>query len=167
MLPGGLQPPGQHGGGRGLSVGAGHGQHMALVQHVFRQPLRAAGVAGTGIQNRLHQGELGAAVGQPGAADNVADHKHVGLEGKLLRPKTFDQIDTQGAQLVAHGWVDARITTGDPVTRLPRQRRQPAHKRTANTQNMNVHQRILGAVLRPARQIAGSRAQWRNAWDPR
>ena len=91
----------------------------------------------------------------------------VGAQGELVGAEAFDEVDAQGAQLVAHGWVDARITPGDPVTRLPRQRRQPAHERTANTQNMNVHRRILGAAPRPARHMAGSRAQWRHAWDPR
>jgi hypothetical protein len=42
--PGLLQHPGQHRRGGGLAVGAGHGQHMAALQHVLGQPLRAAGV---------------------------------------------------------------------------------------------------------------------------
>ena len=167
LLAGGLQNPGQHGRGRGLPVGAGHGQHVALEQHVFCQPLRAARVGGAGVQNRLHQRKFRAAIGHPGAADDVTDHKHVGLEGKLIRAKTLDQIDTQGAQLLAHGRVNTCVATGYPVARLTRQRRQPTHKSAANTQNMNVHRRILGAPSRAARRVAGIRAQWQHERDPR
>ena len=44
LQAGRFQHPGQHRGGGGLAVRAGHGQHMAALQHVLGQPLRAAGV---------------------------------------------------------------------------------------------------------------------------
>ena len=120
-------------------MGAGHGQHVATLQDVFGQPLRAAGVGQAGVHDGFHQREFGAAVGQAGAADHVADHPDVRLQCQLVRAKTFDQVNAQGAQLVAHGRVDTGIAAGDGVPGLPRQRRQATHEGAANAQNMKVH----------------------------
>jgi hypothetical protein len=67
LQPGVLQDPGQHGGGRGLAVRAGDGQHVAALQHMLRQPLRAAGVGQSLVQDRFHQGVFRGAVRLAGA----------------------------------------------------------------------------------------------------
>ena len=58
---------------------SGDGQHVAALQHVLGQPLRTAGVGQAGVQDGFHQREFGGAIGQVGAADDVADDEHVGL----------------------------------------------------------------------------------------
>jgi hypothetical protein len=63
---------------------------MLALQHMLGQPLGAAGVGRPGFQNRFHQREFGAAVGQAGAADHVAHHVHVGPQGHLVGVKAFD-----------------------------------------------------------------------------
>ena len=143
-----LQHPGQHRGGGGFAVGARHGQHVLALQDVLRQPLRAAGVRRTRFQNGLHQRKFGAAVGQSSAADHVADHVHVGFHGHLVGAKAFDQLDAQSAQLVAHGWVNARVAAGDLMTGFAGQRGQAAHEGATNAQNMYMHGWILGGHRR-------------------
>ena len=142
VAPGAFQNPGQHGGGGGFAVGAGYGQHMAALQNVFGQPLRAAGVGQPLLHDGLHQRKLGLAAGQPGAADHVAHHEHVGRGAQLrelVGGKTFDQVDAQGPQLIAHGRVNARVTTRYRVARFARQRCHAAHEGAANAQNVNMH----------------------------
>jgi len=101
--------------------------------------LRPAGVGSAGVQDGFHQREFGSAIAQAGAADDIAHHEHVGLEFDLVGAISFDQLDTQGAQLVAHRRVDAGVAAGDAVAGLARQRRQPAHEGSANAQDMDVH----------------------------
>ena len=127
-----FQNPGQHRGGGGLAMRAGHGQHMAAGQHLLGQPLRAAGIGRARVQNGLHQREFRAAIGQPGAADHVADDEHVGRQRQLLGAIALDQLYAQRAQLVAHRRVDAAVAAGDAVTRLARQGGQAAHESAAN-----------------------------------
>ena len=122
---------------------ARHGQHVAALQDVLGQPLRAAGVGQAGIQNRVHQRKFGAAVRQTRPADDVADDEHVGLQCQLLGTKTLDQINAQRAQLLAHRRINARVATGDFVPRLARQRGHAAHKGAANSQDMYMHSVIL------------------------
>ncbi len=141
-----LQNPGQHRGGGCFAVGAGHSQHMAALQQVFGQPLRAAGVGQAGIENGFHERKFRCAIRQMGAAHHVADHKHIGLQGQLVGAKTFDQIDAQRPQLVAHRWVDASVAAGHAVAGLACQRGYAAHEGAANAQNMNVHYAILGLI---------------------
>ena len=152
-----LQNPGQHGGGGGFAVGAGYRQHMArtggvvgrVMQHMARQPLRAAGVGQTGVQYCLHQGISGFSAGIVYARNHVAHHKHVGIKSQLIRPITLDQLYPQPAQLIAHGRINASVATRDLVSRLACQRRQPAHESAANPQNMYVHAGILGGKQEP------------------
>ena len=144
LQAGRLQYPGQHGGGRGLAVGAGHGQHMATLQHMLGQPLRAAGVGRAAVQNRLHQRELGCAVLAAGAANDVADDVHVGLQRHLLGAKALDQFDAERAQLIAHGRVDGGVAAGHTVAGFARQRGHAAHESAANAQDMYMHAGILG-----------------------
>ena len=144
LQPGLFQHPGQHRGGGGFAVRARHRQHMAALQHMFGQPLGSAGVGRTGFQNRFHQRKFGAAVGQPGAADHVAHHVHVGLEGHLVGVKTLDELDAQSPQLVTHGRVNARVAAGDPMPCLAGQRGQAPHEGATNAQDMYMHGLILG-----------------------
>ena len=122
-------------------MGARHRQHMAALQHVLGQPLRPAGVGCPSVQDRLHQRKLGAPVGQPCAADHVADHEHVGLQGQLVGAKTLDQVDAQGPELVAHGRVDASVAARHLVACLACQRGKAAHERAADAQYVYMHGR--------------------------
>ena len=139
----GLQNPAQHGRGGGFAVGACHRQHMTRLcgrmQHMLGQPLRTAGVGRTRLQNRLHQGKLGLTLRRARPRHHVADHEQVGLQGHLVLAKAFDQVDAQGAQLVAHGRVDPCVAACDPMTRFACQGGHAAHEGAANPQNMNVH----------------------------
>jgi hypothetical protein len=110
---------------------------------VLSQPLGAAGVGGTGVQNGFHQREFGGAIGQARAADDIADHIHIGLQRHLICAKTFDEFNAQGTQLVTHGRVDASVAAGDLVARLACQGRQAAHKSAADPENVYMHARIL------------------------
>ena len=67
-------------------------------------------------------------------------------QGQLICAITFDQLNAQRAQLVAHGWVHAGVAASDFVARLHRQRSQAAHKSAANSEDMYVH----GAHFRSA-----------------
>ena len=127
-------------------MGAGHGQHMAALQHMFGQPLRSTGVRRTRVEDGFHQGELRRPVGQAGPADHVADHEHVGFERHLVGAKAFDQVDAQRTQLVAHGGVDAGVAAGDTVAGLAGQGRDTPHEGAADAQDMNMHPAILGAM---------------------
>src|SRR5207244_4203068 len=80
------------------------------------------------------------------ARDDVADDVEVRLEGELLAPIAFDQLDAQAAQLIAHRRIDVRVAAGHGVAGLARQRCDTAHERAADTQDMNVHKGILGAA---------------------
>ena len=146
LQAGSLQNPGEHRGCRGLAMGAGHGQHMAALQHMLGQPLGAAGVRGAGIQNGFHQRKLGRAIIQAGPADHIAHHIHVRLQCELVGAKAFDQLNAQRAQLVAHRRVDAAVAARYLVPGLTGQGGHATHEGATNTQNMNVHgDRFYGA----------------------
>ena len=139
MQTGAFQYPGQHGGGGGFAVGAGHGQHVAALQHMIGQPLRAAGVRRTGIQNGFHQGELRGSIGPAGPADHIAYHIHIRLQCHLVGTKALDQVNSQGPELVAHGRVDTGVTAGYFVSRFTGQSCQATHEGAANAKNVNMH----------------------------
>ena len=141
LQPGALQNPGQHRRGGRLAVRARHRQHMAALQHMLGQPLGAAGVGQARIQNGFHQRKLRAAIGQPRTADHVAHHKHIRLQRELVGAKAFDQLNAQGAQLVAHGRVHTGIAARDLVPRLAGQGRQATHEGSANSEYVYVHGR--------------------------
>ncbi len=140
--------PGQHRGRGRLAVCAGDGQHMAragrmvrrVVQHMARQPLRATGVGKPAVQYGFHERVFGAAVGQMRTRDDIANHKHIRLKRHLVGAIAFDQLDAEGAQLVAHGRVDAGVATRHLVAGLARQCSQAAHEGAANPQYMYVHE---------------------------
>ena len=127
---------------------SGDSQHVATLQHVLGQPLRAAGVGQACVQNRFHQREFRCAVGQMSAADDVADDEHVWLQRELIGPEAFDQFNAQGAKLVAHRRIDPGVAAGDCVARLTRQCSQTAHESAADAENVNVHGFILSGFCR-------------------
>ena len=118
---------------------ARHGEHMAPLQHMLGQPLRAAGVGGARVQDGFHERKFRAAIGLPGATDDVADHEHVGRELHLVSAVAFDQFDAERAQLVAHGGVDAGVAARHLVACSAGQSGDPAHEGAANAQNMYMH----------------------------
>ena len=134
-----FQTPCQHRCGGGFAMRACHSQHMAALQDVFCQPLRAAGVGQALLQNGFHQREFGRAIGQAGAANYVAHHIHIGLQGGLLGSEAFNQLNAKRLQLLAHGRVHARITARYAVPRFTRQGSQAAHKSATDAKNMYVH----------------------------
>jgi hypothetical protein len=116
-----------------------HGQHVPALQQMLSQPLRAAGIGRAGIEDGLHERELGRAVGQMRTRDDIADHEHVGRQGHLLGAKALDQIDAQLAQLVTHGRVDARVAARNAMAGTARQGGQTAHEGAADAEDMDVH----------------------------
>ena len=128
-----FEDPGQHRGGGCFAMGACHRQNMTAMKYVLCKPLRSAGEGGALIQDGLHQWKFGRAVFQVGTADHVTDHIHVGLEAHLAGIKAFNQINTQGPELVTHWGINAGIATGNLMARLSRQGGQSAHEAAANT----------------------------------
>ena len=77
-------------------MGAGNGHDMAALQHVFCQPLRAAGVRQAQVQDGFHQRIARLAVGQARSRHHVTHHDVVGLAGQareLVGVIAFDQLD--------------------------------------------------------------------------
>ena len=103
------------------------------VQHMVAQPLGAAGVGQTGLQNGLHQRVARCAVGQAGARDHIANDEHIRFQGHLVGAVALDQLDAQSTQLVAHGRVDAAVAAGDAVAGFAGQGGQTAHEGAADT----------------------------------
>ena len=136
LQPAALEDPREHRGRRRLAMRAGHGEHMAVLQHVLGEPLRAARVRDASIEDRLDQ--------RVAAGDDVADDEQIGFQRELRRVVAFDQFDAERAQLIAHRRVHAFVATGDAVTRFARKRREPAHEGPADAENVNVHASILG-----------------------
>jgi len=66
----------------------------------------------------------------------------------LLGAEALDQLNAEGAQLVAHWRVDAGIAAGDLVACLAGKSGQSPHEGAADTENMNVHLPILGGGCR-------------------
>ena len=128
-----LENPGQHGGGGGLAVGAGHRQHPAPRQHHLGEQLGAGGIGYALVQHMLHR--------RVAPAQGVADHHQVRGRLQLSRVVALDQLDAGGAELLAHRRVDVLVGTGDPVPLGPDQLRQRPHEGAADAENMDVHGR--------------------------
>lgn len=118
-----LEHPGQHRGGGGLAVRAGHRHHVAAQQHVLGQPLRAAGVGLAGVEDGFHQRKLRRAVGQPGARHHVADHEHVGASASWSAPNPSIR-----SMPSARNWslIGGYTPVSQPVTRWPASRARAA-----------------------------------------
>ena len=96
-----LQNPGQHAGGGGLAVSAGHSQHPALAKHIARQPLGARGVRNAGLQQGLND--------RHASTHDIADHHLVGSRRELGWVVTLDQFNAQRLELRAHGRIDVAV----------------------------------------------------------
>ena len=110
---------------------AGDRQHMAVVQHIFRQPLRTGLVRQTAVQHGFD--DLDA------AAHDVADDDAVGIDVQLRRVDALVNVDAELLQLCAHRRVNVAIAAGHLVTRCAGQRCNAAHEGSANTENVYVH----------------------------
>ncbi len=119
-------------------MGACNRQHPLVIENMLADPLRARGVRQTAIKDFFHQGIA--------ARDDVANHEKVGFQIDLLRPKALDQLDALRFELGAHWRINIGIAAGNFVSGLFGQHGEPTHKGAANTQDMNIHCRILGVV---------------------
>ena len=129
--PGIFQHPGQHGGGGGFAVRAGHAEHPAAVQHVFGQPLRAGHIRQAAIQNGFNH--------RHAALGHVADHIHIGRKFvQLFGIKTFVHGNAQIGQLRAHRRIHFGIATAHFKARFLGDGGQPAHECAADADNMDV-----------------------------
>ena len=106
---------------------------VPALQHVLGQPLRAAGVGQAGVEDGLHQ--------RIAAADDVADDEEVRLQRELVGREAFDQVDAEGAELVAHRRVDVRVAAGDAVAGFAGQRSDTTHEGAADAEDVDVHGR--------------------------
>ena len=112
-------------------MGARDRQHPVAPQHVFGQPLRPGNIRQPAVQDLFHQ--------RVAARDHVADHEQIGPELHLLRRIAFDQLDALRRELGAHRRIDVGVATGDLVAGLARDRRDAAHERAADAENVDMH----------------------------
>jgi len=126
-----LEQPGEHRSGGGLAMGAGHREHPAPLQHLLGEPLGTRGVGQPGVQDGLHQGIP--------AGHHVAHDPEVRAQRELGGLVALHEFDAEGGQLVAHRRIDVGVAAGDAMPRLARQRGDPAHERTADAEDMDVH----------------------------
>ena len=127
-----LQHPGQHAGGGGLAVGAGHAQHPAALQHMVGQPLRAGHIGQALIEYVLHR--------RVAATQGIADHHQIRRGLQVRRLIALHQFDTLSFELGAHGRVDIGVGAGDTVTEFFGQHRQRPHEGAADAENMDMHE---------------------------
>ena len=151
-----LQDPGEHRRRGRLAVRAGDGQHVAALEHVLGQPLRAADVGQAVVEDGLHQ--------RIAARDRVADDEQVGRQRHLVGAVAVDQLDAEGAQLVAHRRVDVGVAAGHLVAGLARERGETAHEGAADAEDMDVHDESF--LFGPARPCT-FRARLRRISAPR
>ena len=85
-------------------MGACHGQHPLLAQHILGQPLGAGHIGQALVENLLQQ--------RIAARNGIADDEQVGRDADLRRIVTLDQIDALGFELGAHRRIDIGIATG-------------------------------------------------------
>ncbi|MNJ17836.1 hypothetical protein D3C77_121230 [compost metagenome] len=140
-------------------MGARHGQHPAILQHVLQQPLGAGDVGQIAIQHILHA--------RVATAHGVADHHQIRRRIELGRVIALGQLDTLLLELGAHGGIDVGIRAGDSIAQLFCQHRQTTHEGAADPENVNVHTaafsskgvRILGSLDPVAQAATMTRAQ--------
>ena len=147
-ITGVFEDPGQHRGGRGLAVRAGHGQHPSITQDMVADPLRARHVLQAAVQDFLDQ--------RIATRHDVADHIQVGIQRHLVRAVALDQLDALGFELGAHRRIDVGVAAGDTVAGLLGQDRKSAHEGAANAEDMDVH-----GVRKNAGKDAGKKSNTR------
>src|SRR6186713_2958195 len=126
-----LENPAEHAGGGGLAVRASDSEHVNVSQYFARQPFRSRGVGNAAVEQCLDDRDT--------ARHHVAYDHHVGAGHELPGFETRGELDTQRLQLRAHGWIDILVRPGDAMARSFRDGRDAAHERTADAENVNVH----------------------------
>jgi hypothetical protein len=134
-----------------LAMGARDRQHVPVVQHVVRQPLRSACVGLVRVEQCLEK--------RVASRDYVADHEQIRPERELVGAVALDDLNPECAKLVAHGRVDVLVAARDLVPAGARQHRQASHEGAADTEDVQVHR--LPQRLRLAR--AASSVAWISA----
>lgn len=108
-----------------------------MVQHVFSQPLRAGNIRQPTVQNRLDHIHP--------APGDIADDVNIGLKFLQLRGiEALVYAYAQGFELGAHRRIHLRVATADFEPGFFGNGGNPAHKRAADTDNVDVfHQSSL------------------------
>jgi len=132
LEPGLFQYPRQHGGNRGLAVGARDRCDPAPGENVVPQPLGAGNVWKSLLEDFLHE--------RISSRDHVADHEHVGPKPRLVGAPAFNELDALRGELRAHWRVDVGVATGDAVPGRAREERDAAHESTADAEDVKMHQ---------------------------
>ena len=102
-----------------------------MVQHVFRQPLRAGNIRQAAVQNRFNH--IHPALG------NIADNVNVGFKFVQLRGiEAFVHVYAQGFELGAHRRIHLCVATADFKTCFFGNSCYAAHKCAADTDNVDV-----------------------------
>ncbi|MNP16779.1 hypothetical protein D3C76_1091870 [compost metagenome] len=104
MIAAGFQDPGGHTGGGGLAMGARHGQHPAIAQHIVVQPLRAGNVRDPLFQYRFNA--------RITPRHGVTDDHQIRRRIQLSRIVTLDQVDPFLLQQRAHRRIDISVRAG-------------------------------------------------------
>src|SRR5512139_383743 len=140
-----FEDPRQHGGGGGLAVGAGDGQHPFVLQNIVGQPLRTGGVGQAALEDGFHQ--------RVAAGHDVADDEDIGLEVDLAGVPAFGQFDAERAQLVGHRRVDVGVAAGDGVAGWARDGGDAAHEGAADAEDVQMHDLVWNVELNLPRII--------------
>jgi hypothetical protein len=96
-----LQDPGQHGGGRGFAVGAGHCYHLSMLQKLLTQPLWARNIGQLVIEDVFNR--------RITTTQCIADDDQIRGRLQLLWLIALNQVNAQRCQLLAHGRIDVQI----------------------------------------------------------
>jgi hypothetical protein len=108
---------------------------MSVAQHLARQPLRPRGIGNIAFEQCFDDRDA--------ARHHIADHHDVGPWGELRGIETHDELDAQGFELRAHGWIDVLVRPGDTMAGGLGDGGDAAHERAADAEDVNVH----GATL--------------------
>ena len=126
-----LQYPGQHARCRGFAMRARDTHDPAALQDVACPPFRAGLVSAPTVQQRFDQ--------LIATAHDVTNHEHIRVQRQLVRRVSLDDVDAQTGKLRAHRRVDADVGPGHAMPGRTRQRGDPAHEGSADSNNMQVH----------------------------
>ena len=129
-----VENPRQHRSRGRLAVRPRHRQHPTPAQDVVSQPLRPRHIGQATIKNFLQQ--------RIATRNGVADHEDIRCERNLLDIESLNQLDPCCFELRAHRRIDIRVAPGHPMSCGSRQLGNPAHKRAADTENVNMHETI-------------------------
>ncbi len=130
-----FQQPGQQTGGRGFAMGAGYRQYPAILQHMPRQPFGAGHVGHALIQHVLHC--------RVAAGHGIADDDHVRGRLQMLGTVPLLQGNTLFAELGTHRRIDVGVRAADLMAQFACQQRQRPHERTADAENVEMHEMSL------------------------